>query len=207
MLQGGDASRKLPACSQCHGTPLTGARRQSWPVGRPAAYMSAQLGAWRAGQRKACKRQTCISEMAKSLTQADINAAWRGLLRQPIPSSSTSISGVADATATRARCGCHCRSCAVSFGRADCFRPARGRGGQRWWRASSATSALPANTDKFAVTATQIERGEYLACIGNCRAATLNAAANLAPAAARWIRLWRGTVWQNLTPGSRYRHW
>ena len=31
-----------------------------------------------------------------------------------------------------------------------------------------ATSALPANTDKFAVTATQIERGEYLARIGNC---------------------------------------
>lgn len=90
----GDASRKLPACSQCHGTPLTGVT-PAIPglLGLPAAYMSAQLGAWRAGQRKA-QTPDCMGEMAKSLTQADINAVAAWLAAQPMPSSSKPITAL-----------------------------------------------------------------------------------------------------------------
>ena len=90
----GDGERKLPACSQCHGTPLTGVT-PAIPglLGLPAAYMSAQLGAWRAGQRKA-QTPDCMGEMAKSLTQADINAVAAWLAAQPMPSSSKPITAL-----------------------------------------------------------------------------------------------------------------
>ncbi|MBL8310242.1 MAG: c-type cytochrome [Burkholderiales bacterium] len=90
----GDAARKLPACSQCHGTPLTGVT-PAIPglLGLPAAYMGAQLGAWRAGQRKA-HAPDCMSEMAKSLTQADINAVAGWLAAQPMPSNSKPLAAL-----------------------------------------------------------------------------------------------------------------
>ncbi len=90
----GDAARKLPACSQCHGTPLTGVTPAIPGVlGLPVAYLSAQLGAWRAGQRKA-QTPDCMGEMAKSLTQTDINAVAGWLAAQPLPPSSKPIAAL-----------------------------------------------------------------------------------------------------------------
>ena len=90
----GDAARKLPACAQCHGTPLTGvAPAIPGLLGLPAAYMSAQLGAWRAGQRRA-QPPDCMGEMAKSLTQTDINAVAAWLAAQPMPPGSKPITAL-----------------------------------------------------------------------------------------------------------------
>ena len=87
----GDASRKLPACSRCHGTPMTGvAPAIPGLLGLPSAYLSAQLGAWRAGQRRA-HAPDCMGEMAKSLTPGDINAVASWLAAQPVPSISKPI--------------------------------------------------------------------------------------------------------------------
>jgi len=90
----GDASRKLPACSQCHGTPMTGVT-PAIPglLGLPSAYLSAQLGAWRAGQRRA-HAPDCMGEMAKSLTPDDINAVASWLAAQPVPSISKPIASL-----------------------------------------------------------------------------------------------------------------
>ena len=90
----GDASRKLPACAQCHGTPMTGVT-PAIPglVGLPSAYLSAQLGAWRAGQRRA-HSPDCMGEMAKSLTPDDINAVASWLAAQPVPSVSKPIAAL-----------------------------------------------------------------------------------------------------------------
>jgi len=83
----GDAQRKLPACSGCHGTPLTGV------LGLPGAYLSAQLGAWRAGQRRA-HAPDCMSELAKTLLPEDISAVAAWLSAQPVPSPAKPIAAL-----------------------------------------------------------------------------------------------------------------
>lgn len=90
----GDASRKLPACSGCHGTPLTGVK-PAIPglLGLPGAYISAQLGAWRAGQRRA-HQPDCMSELAKSLLPEDISAVAAWLSAQPVPSPAKPIAAL-----------------------------------------------------------------------------------------------------------------
>lgn len=82
----GDATRKLPACAQCHGTPLTGVS-PAIPglLGLPSAYISAQLGAWRAGQRRA-HTPDCMASVAKALSPEDISAVAAWLSAQPPPS-------------------------------------------------------------------------------------------------------------------------
>lgn len=99
----GDPSRKLPSCSQCHGTPMTGVT-PAIPglLGLPSAYLSAQLGAWRAGQRRA-HAPDCMGEMAKSLTPDDINAVASWLAAQPVPSISKPIASLP--TPLPIRCG------------------------------------------------------------------------------------------------------
>ena len=84
----GDPARKLPACAACHGAPLTGVT-PAIPglLGLPSAYLSAQLGAWRAGQRRA-QTPDCMGEMAKTLSPDDVNAVSAWLASQPVPSNS-----------------------------------------------------------------------------------------------------------------------
>ena len=82
----GDASRKLPACAACHGLPLTGVT-PAIPglLGLPGAYLSAQLGAWRAGQRRA-HAPDCMAGVAKALSPEDVSAVAAWLSAQPVPS-------------------------------------------------------------------------------------------------------------------------
>lgn len=81
----GDASRKLPACAACHGLPLTGVT-PAIPglLGLPGAYLSAQLGAWRAGQRRA-HAPDCMAGVAKALSPEDVSAVAAWLSAQPVP--------------------------------------------------------------------------------------------------------------------------
>ena len=90
----GDAARKLPACASCHGTPLTGLKPAiSGLLGLPSAYLSAQLGAWRAGQRRA-HMPDCMSDLAKSLQPEDISAVAAWLAAQPVPTPAKPIAAL-----------------------------------------------------------------------------------------------------------------
>jgi len=91
----GDPARKLPACAACHGSPLTGvAPAIPGLLGLPTAYLSAQLGAWRAGQRHA-QSPDCMGEMAKALSPQDVGAVTAWLSSQPVPSNSKPTASIA----------------------------------------------------------------------------------------------------------------
>ncbi len=79
----GDASKNLPACVACHGKALTG-MQPAIPglVGLHRDYISAQLGAWRAGIRHSASPD-CMHTIAQRLNDADINAVANWLARQP----------------------------------------------------------------------------------------------------------------------------
>jgi cytochrome c553 len=84
----GDASRNIPACAQCHGEALTGVQPNTpGLVGLPHDYLSGQLGAWRAGQRRA-HAPDCMADIAKRLTLDDIAAVTSWLATQVPPAGS-----------------------------------------------------------------------------------------------------------------------
>ena len=82
LVEQGDAAAELPACSACHGQSLHG-RLPDVPglTGLDAEYIAAQLGAWRAGVRRAAEPD-CMGEIARRLTPAQINqmAEWLAAL-------------------------------------------------------------------------------------------------------------------------------
>ena len=81
----GDAARHIPACTQCHGTALTGvAPNTPGLLGLPRDYLNAQLGAWRTGQRRA-HAPDCMNAVARQLSPADVNAVTHWLAAQPLP--------------------------------------------------------------------------------------------------------------------------
>ncbi len=82
----GDAAKSLPACTQCHGTQLTGVLPQTpGLVGLPRDYLNAQLGGWKTGQRRA-HAPDCMADIAKKLSDADANAVTHWLSSQVVPS-------------------------------------------------------------------------------------------------------------------------
>jgi cytochrome c553 len=85
LVINGDAKANIPACTSCHGAALTGVA-PSIPglLGLPAAYMSAQLGAWRTGQRKAYAPD-CMAAHARVMSAQDVNAVAAWLAAQPTP--------------------------------------------------------------------------------------------------------------------------
>jgi len=85
LIRQGDATRKLPACVACHGERLTGTQ-PAIPglLGLSRDYLNGQLGAWRSGQRRA-KEPDCMAQVAKTLTEAEINAITQFLAGQALP--------------------------------------------------------------------------------------------------------------------------
>lgn len=81
----GSKSADLPACMSCHGSAMTG-RLPSTPglLGLPRDYLVAQLGAWRAGTRKA-EAPDCMAQIARRLSLEDIHAVSQWLAAQPVP--------------------------------------------------------------------------------------------------------------------------
>ena len=81
----GDATRRIPACTACHGTALTGVN-PAVPglLGLPRDYLNGQLGAWRTGNRRA-QAPDCMAQVALALTLDDINAVSHWLAAQPLP--------------------------------------------------------------------------------------------------------------------------
>jgi cytochrome c553 len=85
LVRRGDPGRGLPACSECHGTQMTG-RAPFIPglLGLPRDYLNAQLGAWRSGQRRALPPD-CMAQIAQRLSPDDIGAVSAWLAAQPVP--------------------------------------------------------------------------------------------------------------------------
>lgn len=85
LVRHGDATRRLPACTACHGERLTGTQ-PAVPglLGLSRDYLNGQLGAWRSGQRRALAPD-CMAHIAKTLTEAEINAVTQFLAGQPMP--------------------------------------------------------------------------------------------------------------------------
>lgn len=79
----GDKARGIVACVQCHGQALTG-QLPATPglLGLPRDYLNGQLGAWRAGQRRA-HAPDCMAEIAKRMSQDDVSAVSGWLAAQP----------------------------------------------------------------------------------------------------------------------------
>ncbi|MFN7724886.1 MAG: c-type cytochrome [Rubrivivax sp.] len=85
LVQRGDPARRLPACTACHGTAMTGvAPAVPGLLGLPRDYLNAQLGAWRTGQRRALAPD-CMAQVAQALAPEDIGAVAAWLAAQPVP--------------------------------------------------------------------------------------------------------------------------
>lgn len=87
----GDRAMQIPACTQCHGTALTGVQPNTpGLLGLPRDYLNAQLGGWQTGQRKA-QAPDCMAHIAKSLSDADVHAVTSWLASQPVPKPSRAV--------------------------------------------------------------------------------------------------------------------
>lgn len=78
LVEHGDAARKVPACSSCHGKTLYGVKPDiPGLIGLPYNYITAQLGSWRNGDRHA-NAPDCMATIASRLAPQDVNAvaAW-----------------------------------------------------------------------------------------------------------------------------------
>jgi cytochrome c553 len=81
----GDASRKIPACQDCHGTRLLGvAPDVPGLLGLSQDYLLAQLGAWQNRSRRA-HAPDCMAEIVRDLGPGDINAVSAWLATQAVP--------------------------------------------------------------------------------------------------------------------------
>jgi cytochrome c553 len=69
----GDNALAIPACGDCHGSTMTGGGPILPPLGQPAAYTSAQLQAFRAGERRN-DTDGVMRQLARRLSDADIQA-------------------------------------------------------------------------------------------------------------------------------------
>ncbi len=87
LVRRGDAARRLPACTACHGGALTG-MQPAIPglLGLPRDYLKGQLGAWANGQRRA-HAPDCMADIARRLTPEDVSAvaAWLSTRTAPTP--------------------------------------------------------------------------------------------------------------------------
>lgn len=83
LVTEGDPSRKIPACAACHGKKLNG-MEPAIPglVGLKLRYISAQMGAWQTGRRKA-HAPDCMGQIAQRLNAKDISAVSAWLAAQP----------------------------------------------------------------------------------------------------------------------------
>ena len=110
LVTQGDAARGLPACTDCHGTAMTGtAPFVPGLVGLPRDYLNAQLGAWRNGKRVA-QTPDCMAAIASKLAAEEIGLLSAWLAAQPPPA------GAKPATAFVAALPIACGGVAASAG-------------------------------------------------------------------------------------------
>ena len=94
LARQGNAARKIPACTQCHGESLTGVLPATQGLlGLPRDYLVSQLGAWRTGQRRA-HAPDCMSQVAQQLDGADLTAVAAWLAAQPLPAATHAVAAL-----------------------------------------------------------------------------------------------------------------
>jgi cytochrome c553 len=91
LVQHGDAQRKIPACTQCHGSAMTGVL-PAFPglLGLPRDYLISQLGAWQTDKRHAAAPD-CMGQIAKRLTADEVSAVAIWLSSQTLPTQSHAV--------------------------------------------------------------------------------------------------------------------
>ncbi|HET7795728.1 MAG TPA: cytochrome c4 [Rhizobacter sp.] len=95
LAQHGDTARGIPACVQCHGPSLTGlAPAVPGLLGLPRDYLTAQLGAWKTGTRRA-HAPDCMAQIAQALAPDDVAAVSQWLAAQPMPAQTQAVSALA----------------------------------------------------------------------------------------------------------------
>ncbi len=155
MVRQGDASRELPACDRCHGESLTGVQpKVPGLLGLSRDYLAAQMGAWKNGLRHA-DAPDCMATIADRLVPVDVNAIANWLASRPVPADAR------PADAFSAEPPMECGS--IDSGPAQTAVLA----GQRQTPGDPSVPSSAAAGD--ASPPTTLERGAYLARIGNCR--------------------------------------
>ena len=172
LARRGDPAADLPPCAQCHGERLTGvAPGVPGLLGLPRDYLNAQLGAWRAGERRA-HASDCMAQIARRLPAQDLVAVTAWLAAQPVPADAR------PATASP-------KPPSIACGGARLPAPD-----------AAATAGVPAGAPATAGVA----RGAYLVRAGNC-AACHTERGGVPFAGGRPIETPFGTVFStNLTP-------
>ncbi|MEO7105979.1 MAG: cytochrome c4 [Rhodoferax sp.] len=91
LVQHGDAMRKIPACTQCHGSAMTGVL-PAFPglLGLPRDYLVGQLGAWQTDKRHAAAPD-CMGQVAKRLTADEVSAIAIWLSSQTLPAQAHAV--------------------------------------------------------------------------------------------------------------------
>ena len=78
-------SQQVPACEQCHGPGGVGVGAHFPPLaGQPAAYLAAQLEAWKQGTRRNDPLQL-MQQLSRKLDAKDIAAVAQWFAAQPLP--------------------------------------------------------------------------------------------------------------------------
>ena len=87
----GDEQRNIPACTQCHGSAMTGLL-PAYPglLGLPRDYLVGQLGAWQTGKRHA-GTPDCMGQIAKRLTVDEVSTIATWLSSQPLPAQTHAV--------------------------------------------------------------------------------------------------------------------
>jgi cytochrome c553 len=84
LVRRGDEIRGVPACASCHGVAMTGVvPAMPGLLGLPHDYLLGQLGAWRAGMRRA-PSPDCMGEITRRLSPQDVVAVATWLSSQPV---------------------------------------------------------------------------------------------------------------------------
>lgn len=100
----GDPAKKIPACVACHGAALGGVQPATpGLLGLPRDYLTAQLGAFQNGSRRAAAPD-CMAQVSRRLSPDDAAAVAGWLAAQPVPA------GLLPAPATLTRLPIACGS-------------------------------------------------------------------------------------------------
>ncbi len=179
----GDAAKKIPACTQCHGNALTGvAPNIPGLLGLPRDYLNAQLGGWQTGQRRA-HAPDCMARITQRMSPQDMNAVATWLATQAVPANAKPATALPPALPSATG--------AISLADLSC-------GSAPLSVAVSRATVIPA--EKVTDANSPAARGAYLARAGNCMACHTTRGG--APyAGGRAIPTPFGTVYSsNLTP-------
>ncbi len=149
LVTQGDAGKKIPACSQCHGQALTGVTPNiPGLLGLSRDYLNAQLGAWQTRQRRA-QAPDCMAHIAGQLTPQDVAAVAHWLASQALPANTKPASSLPPVPPGAQRQSCGSAPVPVATNK-------------------TATTPIPAN--RVGPAAAQVAQGAYLARAGNCMA-------------------------------------